>query len=71
MSRPLFFDRHLEQELRTEGYAIVDLITPEEAAAILAEVQALEPADGFAPDGTRTVLVDHGTESDTCAALGG
>lgn len=26
---------------------------------------------GFAPDGTRTMLVDHGTEVDTCAALGG
>jgi len=52
MARPLFFDASLEAQLRDDGYAIVDLMDLEEASAIRRELEALQPDDGYAPDGT-------------------
>jgi hypothetical protein len=49
--RPLFFDAELERRLRDDGYAIVDLMAPEEAAGILRQLEALHPDDGYDPDG--------------------
>lgn len=41
-----------EALLEERGYITRRLLTTEAAGALLAEVAALEPADGFAPDGT-------------------
>ncbi len=51
MTRPLFLDEGLEHELRTQGFAIVELMSRDEATSILDQFRALSPADGFRPDG--------------------
>lgn len=47
-----FLDAGHERCLQEQGYAVLDLLSEREANELLGVLAALEPADGFSPDGT-------------------
>lgn len=49
--RPSFLDPAHQAALERDGYVVVPLLSPDEAADVLARIQRLRPADGFRPDG--------------------
>ncbi|MCB0962446.1 MAG: phytanoyl-CoA dioxygenase family protein, partial [Acidimicrobiales bacterium] len=63
-------DHALQEELLEVGYVSVPLLDPDELAAFRAEVEAMEPDDGFAPtgEGPFNYSTYHCTFLDTNAA---
>lgn len=50
--RQILRDPALEEELLDTGYVVVPFLDADEVAAAAAELDAMRPDDGFAPDGT-------------------
>jgi ectoine hydroxylase-related dioxygenase (phytanoyl-CoA dioxygenase family) len=50
--RRVLTDPELDRQLKDVGFVVVSLLQPHEARRVLDAVQGLEPADGFAPDGS-------------------
>lgn len=53
--RPVLRDPDLQAELLDVGYVVVELLDRDEVTAVAAELDAMSPDDGFAPDGTTGV----------------